>query len=376
MLRRFGGSTPPGSGLVRFVCFVRRVWPGVGYAGQRASDHEGICYDHRYYARRGDRPETWRREGRCPNARLQPPTRLQAVPACCVSILATIQPGPLQSYLFDAVNGGRGDDGLMPRFQLAVWPDVSGDWRNVDRWPDTPARQQAFEVIESLADLEPFTIDAEHDDHSSVPFLRFHHDAQAEFNSWRGDLERTLRKDSLSAALEAVLAKHRSLVPSLALLIHLADGGRGPVKLSALDRAVGWAQYLFAHARRIYAVVPTAESEQQAELIDFVRRKGGTVTTRDVAHGMRRYRNDPEGAEADLTALAKAGQARWQTQPPGPRGGRAVRVFWLLPSVTVTTTPAKPGRHVGFGDGDALDEARINTLLAAAADTDVDLWPT
>ena len=292
------------------------------------------------------------------------------VSACCVSILATIQPGPLQSYLFDAVNGGKGDDGLMPRFQLAVWPDVSGDWRNVDRWPDTPARQQAFEVIESLADLEPLTIDAEHDDHSSVPFLRFHHDAQAEFNSWRGDLERTLRKDGLPAALEAVLAKYRSLVPSLALLIHLADGGRGPVSLSALDKAVGWAQYLFSHARRIYGTVPTAESERESELRDWIEGRGGTVSPRELAHGMRRFRGDAAGAEAALNALVKAGIGEWVDVPPGPRGGRATRVFRLLPSVTVTTTPAKPGRKGGFGDGDGLDLAKINGVLAEAAEAD------
>ena len=57
-----------------------------------------------------------------------------------------------------------------------------------------------------------------------------------------------LRAADLPAALEAVLAKYRSLIPSIALLIHLADGGCGPVPLSALDKAVGWGQYLFAHA--------------------------------------------------------------------------------------------------------------------------------
>jgi hypothetical protein len=25
---------------------------------------------------------------------------------------------------------------LLQRFQLAVWPDVGGRWRNVDRWPN------------------------------------------------------------------------------------------------------------------------------------------------------------------------------------------------------------------------------------------------
>jgi hypothetical protein len=288
------------------------------------------------------------------------------IPACCVSILATIQPGPLQSYLFDAVNGGKGDDGLMPRFQLAVWPDVSAEWRNVDRWPDTPARQQAFDLIESLASLDRFTIGAEQDDHNAVPFLRFAPEAQVAFNEWLGDLERALRGGKLSAALEAVLAKYRSLVPSLALLIHLADGGGGPVTLSSLDRAVGWARYLYCHARRIYGAVPTPESEREAEPLDWIRERGGTVAVRDLAHGLRRFRGNAAGAEAALDALAKAGKGEWAPVPPGSRGGRPTRVFRLFSGVPVTTTPPEPGRNGGSGDGDAPDLAKVNDLLAEA----------
>ena len=32
-----------------------------------------------------------------------------------------------------AIKGGSGDDGLIPRFQLAVWPDSNTPWQNVDR---------------------------------------------------------------------------------------------------------------------------------------------------------------------------------------------------------------------------------------------------
>jgi putative DNA primase/helicase len=51
-------------------------------------------------------------------------------------------------YLGAALKGGAGDDGLVQRFQLAVYPDVSRRWRNVDRWPDTQARQRAWEVFQ------------------------------------------------------------------------------------------------------------------------------------------------------------------------------------------------------------------------------------
>ena len=61
----------------------------------------------------------------------------------------------------------------------------------------------------------------------------------------------------------AHLAKYRSLIPSLALLCHLAEGRTGQVGDDAVDRAIRWGEYLESHARRIFsaAVAPdTAEA--------------------------------------------------------------------------------------------------------------------
>jgi putative DNA primase/helicase len=66
------------------------------------------------------------------------------IPQCCLSLLGGIQPGRLQSYIMEAVKGGAGDDGLIQRFQLLVWPDISKDWMDVDRWPDTESKNRAF----------------------------------------------------------------------------------------------------------------------------------------------------------------------------------------------------------------------------------------
>src|SRR5712664_4234588 len=80
--------------------------------------------------------------------------------AACVSVLGGIQPGPLERYL-RAVFAGRGDDGLLQRFQLAVWPDGGGRWRNVDRWPDADARTRVIELFQRLNRLEPGGVGAE-----------------------------------------------------------------------------------------------------------------------------------------------------------------------------------------------------------------------
>lgn len=176
------------------------------------------------------------------------------IEACCLSLLGSIQPGPLQDYLATAP-----DDGLMQRFQLAVWPDMDPGWQDVDRWPDKSARDRAWSVFSRLDSLAPLAIGATPPDDGEIPWLRFNPEAQAEFAIWRATLEKRLRTEDMHPALETCLAKHRSLIPTLALLIHLADTPEGgPVALTALLKACAWGEFLESHARRIYAAQTNA----------------------------------------------------------------------------------------------------------------------
>src|SRR5216684_4331365 len=176
--------------------------------------------------------------------------------AACLSVLGGIQPGPLERYL-RAVFAGRGDDGLLQRFQLAVWPDGGGQWRNVDRWPDAAARTRVVELFQRLHTLELAGVGAEDLTPDEVPFLRFEAAAQELFDAWRGDLEQRLRTEEDHPVLLSHVAKYRSLMPSLALIGHLIDGvdGKtsGPVSRAAAARAIAWCEYLHGHARRLYA---------------------------------------------------------------------------------------------------------------------------
>jgi putative DNA primase/helicase len=178
------------------------------------------------------------------------------IPAAIVSIIGAIQPGPLFEYLRKLAAGGAGDDGLIQRFQLAVWPDCPKTWRNVDRFPDSEAKRRACETFERLDRMQPVELAAELDEHEPVPFLRFDDDAQKLFDAWRERLEPRLRSGNEHPAVESHLAKYRSLIPSLALLIHLADeADGGPVTVAALEKAIGWGVYLETHARRIYGAL-------------------------------------------------------------------------------------------------------------------------
>jgi putative DNA primase/helicase len=193
----------------------------------------------------------------------------------CLSVLGSTQPGVISDYLSQAIRGGRRDDGLIQRFGLLVWPDTSGEWRHVDRWPDKGARALSTEVFNRLDKVDWKEAGAQRDrgldgDEGGLPYLRFDIAAYDMFVGWMTDLEKRLRGD-LHPALESHLSKYRKLAPTLALIDHLVDCGKGPVGAPALARAIGWAKYLETHARRAYSSATSAEANTARAIIAKIR---------------------------------------------------------------------------------------------------------
>src|SRR4029078_4527938 len=77
------------------------------------------------------------------------------IEGACLSMIGSTQPGRLAEYVRRAVSGGSGDDGLIQRFGLFVWPDQSPEWKDVDCYPDTAARNAAWETFDSFDRLSP-----------------------------------------------------------------------------------------------------------------------------------------------------------------------------------------------------------------------------
>lgn len=194
------------------------------------------------------------------------------IPHAVVSVLGSIQPGPLRHYL-NRFATGQSNDGLIQRFQLFVWPDEPRSWKNVDRVPDLDSRRVVDQMYRRLNDLKPEQVGVSFESGTDIPVLRFDHQAQGLFDDWRASLERRLREWDGSDLLQEHLSKYRSLVPSLALLAHLADGHRGRVGVDAIQKAIGWSEYLEGHARRVYGVVEQ-RSVHQARLILAKMQKG------------------------------------------------------------------------------------------------------
>jgi putative DNA primase/helicase len=252
------------------------------------------------------------------------------VDAACVSVLGSTQPGRLSEYIRRAVSGGAADDGLIQRFGLLVWPDQSSEWREVDRFPEAAAREAAWSTFNRLAELDPDAIGAERDTFEPLPFLHFDNEAQGLFSEWRAALEKKLRADELHPALESHLAKYRKLVPGLALLNHVADGGSGPVSAVAILAAMSLAEYLETHARRAYASGSNAEVSTAKALLTRVRRRDieGEFTARDVRRHQWSHLSDGEQLQAGINLLC---DLEYLASRKEDTGGRPRMVYSVNP---------------------------------------------
>lgn len=296
------------------------------YGLLKGMDGEGKEPDRAFYltAYDGDKSYTVDRIGRGLNLH---------IPRLCLAMIGGIQPGRLSEYVRGAVAGGSADDGLIQRFQLCVWPDASPDWKNIDEWPDTPARQAANEVFDRLNELPTPEDDA--------PAWRFDEEAQALFDEWRTELELRLRSDTLHPALESHFAKNRKTVPALALLLALIDNPHaGQIGENALLRALMWADYLESHAMRVYAAGMQPEAEGAALLLKRIKAgaladKDGilvdTFTTRDVYRKGWAGLATPDAVRKAADYLCEFDWLRREVVHAGAAGGRSSEQYRLNP---------------------------------------------
>jgi len=199
------------------------------------------------------------------------------IAAVCVSMLGTTQPAVIAEFV-DKAMGGHGADGWLQRFSLFVWPDMPAQWIEQDRAPDKEARNLAFATFERLATLKPADIDAEQDDFdNSPPWLRFTPGALDLFKPWLNELKNRVPRIE-NPALADHVAKYPKLVPSYALIHHLASGGVGPVGAVSVDASISFAGYLESHARRLYLAGKSTDATAARLILTKIRKgdlKGG-----------------------------------------------------------------------------------------------------
>jgi uncharacterized protein DUF3987 len=296
----------------------------------RNLDREEFASDRAFYleAWAGNSVQTLDRIGRGGNlsARLN------------LSMLGGAQPARIQGYVAAAVRGMGNDDGLLQRFGLFVWPDDQAEWRNVDRYPDSEARRIAAGTFQLLSDLSSQGIGAETDSFDAadaVPFLRLNDQAQGAFDEWLLSLMTELRTVGLHPALESHLSKYKKLVPSLALVLHLVDGGTGPIARAAMIRALAWSEYLRSHAERLYGSARAIESRAARSILSKLR----ACAVEYVDSAQRRfdarsiYRQGWTGLDRETTyaGLELLADLDYLRSEPVPTGGRTATLWRVNP---------------------------------------------
>lgn len=247
-----------------------------------------------------------------------------------LSIIGGIQPGPL-AELVQQARRGAADDGMIERFLIA-WPDAPGAWREVDRFPDTAGKQQAWEAFDRLDKLTAEALGAvqEFDPQGQprgLPFLRFDDDAREAFGEWRSDFERSIRAAE-SEGLEGALSKFRHHVPALALALHVIDGGIGPITLAATLRALALAEYFDSHTRRLHGSGRRMTVRAAQTIIAKARAAAlpEAFTARDVYRNQWAGLNDRAAVADALDMLAAHG---WLTETIIDTGGRPCVTYAL-----------------------------------------------
>ncbi|MBU1568805.1 MAG: DUF3987 domain-containing protein [Proteobacteria bacterium] len=234
------------------------------------------------------------------------------IEAVCLSLLGGTQPGRVAEYIGQAIKGGTADDGLIQRFGLMVWPDNGPTWKNVDRPPDTRAKNQAFKVYDYLDKMDPAVIGAQLDTDidgkpEGIPYLRFDPEGLKLFLEWRTDLEARLREGDLHPALESHFAKYRKLIPSLALIIHLSESGGGSVGKRATLKALAWGEYLETHAQRAYTAGAQPSVATAKAILKRIKKGdlGTSFSSRDVSRPKWSMLTDTEKVQDALKLLVE-----------------------------------------------------------------------
>jgi hypothetical protein len=234
-----------------------------------------------------------------------------------LSVFGGFQPDKIKHYVQMAQSGSSQNDGLLQRFQLLVWPELSAESDLVDRSPD----KAALAVMNSaMLGLRNSAKNAPANKYGSC-LLHFDCEAQASFNQWYGLNEKMLRKD-IGPAEQSHFAKYRSLVPGLALLFHLLEGHDGEVCSHCLTGALKFAAYLKSHAMRVYGAVHSVDGTSAQALVGRLLKGELTsgFTLRSVYTKGWRDLSDQKKVKLGLDQLVELGWLRERDVATGGRG--------------------------------------------------------
>ena len=220
-----------------------------------------------------------------------------------------------------------GNDGLMQRFQVLVYPDTFKG-KYVDRAPVSAYADAVGQIFNRIVEMSP----------ENPALFRFDNQAQPLFEQWYQELDSRAKDPAEHPALAAHLAKYRSLMPSLALLFEVVDGGvSGLIDLNNTRRAAAWCEYLESHARRTYASIVSPQMLAARDLAEKLKSKklgaSGEFSLREVYLKGWAGLGSADMARQAAETLADAGWIRRAETESSPTGGRPGLRYSVNPAV-------------------------------------------
>jgi len=276
------------------------------------------------------------------------------VPQAAVCVTGGIQPGILQRVLGEEHR----ESGLAARLLLACPPRKAKRWTDADI--DPKAEAELMRLFDRLCDLRSIEIE---DGETKPVLVRLDAKAKAAWMAYYNT--HADEQVDLTGDLSAAWSKLEEYAARLALVIHLVRWAANDPVLTNVDildadcmnAGIALTTWFKGEARRVYAMLSESEvGRDQRRLIEWIERKGGSVTQREVQQGCR-WLKESGAAEAALDGLVKIGQGHWRDAPTTDQGGRPSRVFELPEPSTVYETPATHVEEGGSVDVDSVDGA-------------------
>jgi hypothetical protein len=271
------------------------------------------------------------------------------IPRAAVGIIGGIQPDILRR----AIGREHLQDGLCARLLMVMPPPKLVKWS--DATVDGATEAAVVDVYDKLLDLEP----AGDPEGKPEPYaLMMAPGAKALWVTYY-DRHRAELVD-LDEDLAAAWTKLEAYTARLALIFQLVrsvsvKASDLTIDAESMRAAISMSDWFGREARRVYGVLVESDNDRdRRRLIEWIERKGGSVTAREVQQGHRQYRTAKD-AKSSLEELTKAGCGTWESTPPGRRGQPTRRFVLSTVSIAYGSTlkPKESGNTVDVDSADA-----------------------
>ncbi|QQE10034.1 DUF3987 domain-containing protein [Planctomycetota bacterium] len=256
------------------------------------------------------------------------------VPHCCLSMVGTIQPGPLSGIVQQACKNGLGNDGMLDRFQILVWPNENKSNKLIDKEENEQLRKKAYAVYKAFAKIRDKTKQAKKP-------IKLKLDAEA-FLVYKGWYESDyhFQIPEVRMVTENMLSKYRSLIVSLAAIFALANDIQcKSINAECMEMAIKWNRYLRSHMGRVFTSVLGGENSsahslarkiQNHEIRDESGNIRGNFTLREIYNNGWSGLKSKNQTEQAVKVLVKY---NWLREIKIPSGKKHVQAFEVHPEL-------------------------------------------